>query len=108
MNKQAFDEFYAPSSSIGKSAVWEISMMLKISDHLKSAKNGNRESESKLINRLGQVRRHITNFNSLSENLTEVFKEAVEWLRSTGRTVDFTAKDPGYWITARDGKTPRF
>lgn len=108
MNKKAYDEFYAPSSSIGKSGVWEISMLLKISEHLEAARSGNRESESKLINRLGQVRRHITNFNNLSENLMEVFKEAVEWLRSTGRTVDFKAKDPGYWITARDGKTPRF
>lgn len=104
----AFDEFYPVSDSIGKSGFWHIGMLLKIEGHLNSARNGNRESESKLINRLGQLRRHISSFNELTPDLKAAVKEAVEWIRTTGRAVDFTASNPGSWITARDGKTPRF
>lgn len=83
-------------------------MLMKITQHLHLSKKGDRESESKLINRLGQIRRHVVTVNDLSPDLLKVFKESVEYLRSVGRTVNFTAEDPGYWITARDGKTPRF
>lgn len=103
-----FDEFYPLSASIQTSGVWEINMVQKLENHLSKAVNGDREAESKLINRLGQIRRHVASFDTLSANLQDVIKKSVSWLRTIGRSVDFKNTDPGYWITARDGKTPRF
>lgn len=82
-------------------------MITKLADHLSNAKKGDRESESKLCNRLGQLRRNIT-FDCLTDDLRITIKEACDWLRTTGRTVDFTQTNPGMWITSRDGKTPGF
>lgn len=109
MNK--VDEFYPISETMtnGDGVMWQLGMVIKLRDHLANAKAGNRKSESKLCNRLGQLRRCIVSFSDLSPDLQDIIKESVVWLRwYTGRKVDFTREDPGYWITARDGKTPRF
>lgn len=104
------DEFYPISETIKScpNGIWQVGMIVKLTDHLSSAKAGNRESESRLINRIGQIRRSIGPMSNMTESLLEVFKEAIGWIRSTGRTVNLTSDDPAMWITARDGKTPRF
>ena len=106
----AFNEFY-PESEIMRECphgMWQAGMVVKIDGHLKKARAGAREAESKLINRIGQLRRCVEHFTVLQYMLQDSVKEAVEWLRSTGRRVDFSAEDPRYWITARDGKSPRW
>lgn len=107
MNK--LDEFYPVSNAMTNFAegMWQVGMIVKLADHLANAKKGNKESESKLCNRLGQLRRNVK-FEGLTEDLRLAIKEASDWLRSTGRSVDFRHTNPGMWITARDGRTPRF
>lgn len=107
MNK--VDQFYPISETMTKAptGMWQLSMSVKLLEHLEAAKRGDRERESRLINRLGQIRRCVE-FNCLTDNLKEVIGQAVEWLRSIGRTVNFKTEDPAMWITARDGKTPRW
>jgi len=103
------DIFYPMSATMQSSGfVWEIQMILKLEDHLRAAMAGDRERESKLINRLGQIRRNIPHFSDLLDNLQDVIKRSVEWLRSIGRKVDFQHPNPAMWISARDGKSPRW
>jgi hypothetical protein len=110
LDNHHFDQFYPYSETIAKnvSCMWQVEMTVKLLDHLQHARNGNRERESKLINRLGQIRRCAGPFNTLSENLREAFTESVKWVQSTGRKVDFKHREPAMWITARDGVTPRW
>jgi hypothetical protein len=84
----------------------ELGLILKLHEHLKNARSGDRLSESKLANRLGTTRRS-GNFRELDTDLQFVIKESVEFLRSTGRTIDLMNDDPRKWITQRDGK-PRW
>lgn len=105
-----FDELYPVSETMQNtgSPFWQIQMDAKLSGHLANAKNGDRNSESKLVNRLGQMRRNVPTLSLLNESLADTVKECVDWVRTTGRKVDFANQDPRYWITARDGKTPRW
>lgn len=106
----AFDEFYPVSQTMssGSAGMWEIGMTVKLAEHLAAAQRGDRERESKLINRLGQMRRNVASFDKLSDNVKEEVAKSVTWLRSVGRKVDFSNTNPAFWITARDGKTPRW
>ena len=103
-----FNEFYPESQAMkaGSSGMWMIGMVLKLEKHLQNAKNGNREAESKLCNRIGQIRRHFE-FPDLPGNIKDLVIESVDWLRTTGRAVDLRNKNPAYWISTRDGR-PRW
>ncbi len=103
----SYNEFYPHSNSIHTSALWSIGFLLKIEGHLASAKNGNKEAESKLCNRIGQLRRHIASVEDLPEDLRAAVKESVDWLRNQGRVVKLGSADPREWISARGG-TPRW
>lgn len=107
MNK--FDEFY-PISETMKSGngIWMFGLVIKMRDHLKKAKTGDREAESRLINRLGQLHRNMESTESFTQDLQDQILASVVWLRSIGRKVNFGNPNPGLWITARNGKTPRF
>ena len=103
------DEFYPVSQTMNSgSGMWMFGLVIKMRDHLEKAKAGDREAESKLINRLGQLRRNMESTESFTQDLQDQILASVVWLRSTGRKVDFANPNPGLWITARDGKTPRF
>lgn len=80
--------------------------MAKLADHRAGAEAGDRDKESRLCNRIGQLRRLVKREQML-DALREEVEEAVKFLRSTGRTVDFAQEDPAKWITTRDGR-PRW
>ena len=103
----SYNEFYPHSGSIGTTALWSIGFLLKIENHLRNAKNGNKEAESKLCNRIGQLRRHVASVEDLPEDLKRAVKESVDWLRSQGRVIKLGSADPREWISARGG-TPRW
>ena len=105
-----FDDFYPVSRTMQEAphGLWQIGMACKIASHLANARRGDRLSESKLINRIGQLRRCVDHFDNLGLVLQDVVKESIAWIRTTGRTVNFSADDPRYWVTARDGKSPRW
>jgi hypothetical protein len=100
------DEFYPIDNDIKIYPVREMGYIMKINNHLQMAKAGDREAESRLCNRLGQLRRSM-DFNNMSPDLQDAIKEAAAWLRTTGRKVDFSHNDPALWITTRSGN-PRF
>lgn len=102
------DHFYPVSGTMMAmpGGLWQIGMVVKLETHLQSARNGNRDSESRLVNRIGQLRRNVP-FNQLSESLLDVVKKSAEWLRSTGRQIDLKNSEPALWITQRDG-SPRW
>ena len=81
-------------------------MAAQMADHLAAAKAGNRDRESRLINRLGQIRRHLTS-DQLSGVLADQFKEACQLLQSVGRKIDFRNENPACWISQRGG-APRW
>lgn len=99
-----FDDFY-PISTTMKNApqgLWQIGLLVIIDKHLEHAKNGCRESESRLINRIGQLKRNVP-FNAISDELKKKIKKSVEWLETTGRKVDLKNEDPRFWISNRKG-----
>jgi len=102
-----YDEFYPESNSIknmdGKLGV-ALSLRLKLIRHLNNAKAGDMNAESKLVNRIGQLRR---NRPSMPHNLTAELKQAVEYLRSVGRVINLKGDDPSLWISMRGG-APRW
>jgi len=102
-----YDEFYPESNSIknldSKFGII-IGLKLKLISHLNNAKAGDMNAESKLINRIGQLRR---NRPSMPEELREELKQAVEYLRSVGRVIDLKGDDPSLWISMRGG-APRW
>jgi transketolase C-terminal domain/subunit len=104
MNK--VDEYYPIDNDIKIYPVREMGYIMKINNHLQNAKLGDHIAESKLCNRLGTLRRSIE-IKDMSPDLQDAVKEAVAWLRTTGRKVDFTNQDPALWITTRSGN-PRF
>lgn len=107
MTNPGFDQFYPPSETMsGQSPFWQIGMVAKLADHRAGAEAGDRDKESRLCNRLGQLRRLVKREQML-DALREEVEEAVKFLRSTGRTVDFKQEDPAKWITTRDGR-PRW
>jgi hypothetical protein len=82
--------------------------LIKIAGHLRAARLGDRDAESKLINRLGELR---AAFNSKEDfirwakqsQLDEVLPEAFHWLKSVGRVVNLSATDQSCWISCRGG-----
>ena len=107
MANPGFDQFYPPSETMsGQSSFWQIGMVAKLADHRAGAEAGDRDKESRLCNRLGQLRR-LVKWEQMLGPLREEVEEAVKFLRSTGRTVDFAQEDPAKWITTRDGR-PRW
>jgi hypothetical protein len=101
-----YDKFYPAQANV-QLPLKQIGWTLKIREHLTLAKAGDRERESRLCNRLGSLRRSSPSFDELTEHLKDVVKEAVTFLRSQGRKVDFKHSDPACWITMRDGR-PRW
>jgi transketolase C-terminal domain/subunit len=104
MNK--VDEYYPIDNDVKIYPVREMGYIMKINNHLQNAKLGDKIAESKLCNRLGTLRRSIE-IKDVSPDLQDAIKEAVAWLRTTGRKVDFANQDPALWITTRSGN-PRF
>ena len=82
----------------------QMGLMIKIRNHLHAARRGDRERESRLINRLGSLRRSSKSFNGLTLDLQATVKDAVKFLRAVGRKVDFKNPDPALWITTRSGQ----
>ena len=101
------DDFYPISQVMSNpdSLMWTLGWEIWVREYLRAAKNGSRSSESKLVNRLGQVRRCLPMLKG--HQIEPLFLEAVAWLRTTGRIVDLSNADPGRWISTREGK-PRF
>lgn len=93
------DEVY-PAINMGNPFI-QMGLLLKIEDHLSAARQGNRDRESRLINRLGSMRRSGS-FKNLVPDLQRAVKEAIEFLRSKGRKVDFSNENPAMWITTRE------
>lgn len=102
------DEFYPVSETIRAQprGMWVHSMEFKLREHPAAAAGGSRDSESRLINRLGQLRRNCP--GSLPDELLPLVKEVVGFLRKVGRKVDLVNPDPRFWVTARDGRSPRW
>ena len=102
-----FDEFYPPSSSIYGAATGKtlahIGFELKLRQHLAAAVLGDRERESKLINRIGQIRRHVPRVSDVHPDIKQVLRESRAWLEAVGRKIDFMNEDPRHWISARGG-----
>jgi hypothetical protein len=100
------EKFYPIDNDFSTSPLREMGYIIRINENLRLAKAGDRVAESKLCNRIGTLRRSLE-FKNISPDLQDVIKEAVTWLRTTGRKVDFTNPDPALWITTRSGN-PRF
>lgn len=97
-----FDKYYPESDSMKTQGVGiVISLKAKLQSHLRKAMSGDREAESKLCNRLGQIRRNFP--DKFPDWLKEEFDQAVPFLRSVGRTINFKSSDPRYWISQRGG-----
>jgi hypothetical protein len=77
-----------------------------IKENLALAKIGYRKAETRLCNILGTIKRSV-NHDDLTVGLLRAIEEAVAWLQSVGRRIDFTHPDPAMWITDRKGD-PRF
>lgn len=99
-----FNEFYPVSDTILNcpGGLWQLGMILKLEEHLRNAQRGSGEAESKLCNRIGQLRRCVP-FNVLTTNLQEKVGECIKWLRTTGRVLDLKNEDPRQWISNRNG-----
>lgn len=104
-----FDYMYPDLAESGAElqGMWQLGMVIKMRDHLSEAKKGDTDRERKLITRLGQTRRFVKDMDLLSDDLLDIVKKSVVFLRSTGRKIDLGNKDPRYWITTRDGR-PRW
>lgn len=101
------EEFYPINENMKFSqGIWQMSAVMKLKRNLEAAKMGDIDAERRIMYRLGSIRRSV-DFKELDASLVETIKECATYLRSKGRKVDFSNKDPRYWITRRDG-TPRW
>jgi hypothetical protein len=92
------DTFYPASDHLKDQYVAAIlGMVFKLREHRLSG------NQSKLANRLGQLRRNVADFTSLPEDLQEEVKIAIFYLRSSGRTVNLGSADPREWISTTTG-----
>ena len=82
--------------------IWQSALATILSVHLKMAKLGERDSEERLIDRLGEIHRSVSPA-FYTEELAEAINDVIDWLRSTGRVVNFAKLDPRHWVTERDG-----
>ena len=107
-SQQQLDMFYPASQTMlnAPQGMWQLGMAIKLSEHLAAAKLGDRDRESRLVNRLGQIRRCVEK-PDISAVLTDEMVKACRWLRSQGRTVDMGNHDPRLWISQRGG-APRW
>lgn len=103
------DFFYPFSKNINNmpQGMWQMDAAMRLRHNLTLAKKGDMEAERRIINRIGTIRRSVNSMQEINQDLLEVIKEAADYLRSTGRKVDLSNKDPRYWITRRDG-SPRW
>ena len=85
-----------------------LSLAFELRGRVIAALQGDRTAESGMANLLGSLRRSSRSFAELPSALQEAVREAVAYLRKTGREVDFDARrNPARWITRRDG-SPRW
>ena len=104
------DSFYPHNKAVaGGSFGVMLNLHASIRQHLQLAINGNRERESKLCNKIGQIRRAHPDkkFQELPDFIIGIVMESVIFLRSTGRKIDLGSDDPRRWISQRDG-SPRW
>jgi len=102
------DKFYPESPKLRMGYFGHvIGFQSKIIGHMTAAIAGDLERESRLCNRVGQVRATFSHFQDVPLGVQDVMKEAIEYLKSVGRKVDFKNPDPSMWITTRDGR-PRW
>jgi hypothetical protein len=80
-----------------------IGLKSRIDEHLRLAKAGDRERESKLVNRLGEVRATWEKFEDIPDFIQDSFMKSVTFLRTVGRKFNFGSPDPKDWISARGG-----
>lgn len=86
---------------------WEKSFYIKIKGCLILAKKGDILFENELINYIGTIQRNRHGFNELNQELYYLIEEAIEYLKSVGRKINFNHKDPSHWISTRSGQ-PRW
>jgi hypothetical protein len=100
------DEFYPMSQTIAAcpQGLWQVGMVTKLANHRANAQRNDRVAESKLCNRLGQLRRQMKTAE-MSTALKDEVKASVVYLRSVGRIVNFKSDDPRQWISTREQKT---
>ena len=107
-NAQQLDTFYPASQTMlnAPQGMWQLGMAIKLSEHLAAAKLGDRDRESRLVNRLGQIRRCVEK-PDISAVLADEMVKACRWLQSQGRKFDFKNDNPAKWISQRGG-APRW
>lgn len=105
----SIDKFYPISETIRAcpNGMWQISMVVKLESHLQAAKNGDRDAESRLVNRIGQLRRHFPEISDLPPNIFNAMRKACGWLSTNGRVFDLLNEDPALWVSQRGG-APRW
>ncbi len=105
------DRFYAIDRLTASAARGEslavIALERKLREHLAAAVLGSRERESRLVNRIGQIRRSVPRMSLLDPAIKQILKEAKEWLAAVGRVIDLGSDDPREWISQRGGQ-PRW
>lgn len=96
------EEFYPYSETLKRGGMGAVlSMKQKLIGHLIAAKSGCMVSESKLANRVGQIRRVFP--GKCPETYRAEMTDAIEYLRSVGRKVKLESADPRFWISRRGG-----
>ena len=83
-----------------------IGLIARLREHLVLAEAGDRSRESRLINRICQIRASAE-FNSLAPEVRGMVKRGVDFLRSTGRKVNLQSPNQIDWVSQRDG-SPRW
>ena len=86
---------------------WEKSYTIKIKGSLLLAKKGDILFENELINYIGTIQRNRHGFEELNQELKHVIQEALEFLKSVGRSINLNHVDPAFWISTRSGQ-PRW
>lgn len=93
--------FAAQGKSLGT-----IGLLARLREHLELAEAGDRDRESRLINRICQIRASAE-FDSLAPPIKGMVKRGVDFLRSTGRKVNLKSPNQIDWVSQRDG-SPRW
>jgi hypothetical protein len=105
------DSFYPFSENVKLAATGQTiglaGLVLKLRNHMRNAQAGDRDAESRLVNRIGQIRRSVPQIGEIQPEVRDMLKECVVFLRSVGRSVKLDESDPARWITQRGG-SPRW
>lgn len=100
------NEFYPVSQElIVLNPVYTFGWIEVVQRLLDEAKVGSSSAESELCNRIGQL--HRCQPERIPSPCKALVVEAIRFLRSQGRVVDFTQFDPRLWISRRGG-SPRW